>query len=89
MIQRHGCHKHRPHPEVRALARLEGWLHALVTASFETPRKGAAPQDDELLCALHYGLFDRFPGVAEIMCRIDERDVGQRLREIPDLAPLA
>jgi hypothetical protein len=66
--------------------------------SFETPRKSAAPLaiaakplrgDDDSFCPLHHRFLDRFAGVAEIMRGIDERDVGQRLREIPGLAPLA
>jgi hypothetical protein len=39
-----------------------------------------------LLRALHHRLLDRLFGVAEIVRGVDQRDVGQRLREIPGLA---
>jgi hypothetical protein len=37
---------HRRHPEVRALARLEGWPQAPLFPSFEARRRRRAPQDD-------------------------------------------
>jgi hypothetical protein len=52
-----GRHKHRRHPEMLAAltASLEGWKQApRLRPSFETPRKGAAPQDDVGMCGTAY-----------------------------------
>src|SRR6266702_5994190 len=48
-----------------------------------------SPPSPLLLRPLHRRLFERLFGIAEIMSCIDQRDVGQRLREIAGLAPLA
>src|SRR5258707_10444712 len=37
---------HNRHPEVRALARLEGWAASASVRSFEARPRGLAPQDD-------------------------------------------
>jgi hypothetical protein len=38
----------RRHPEVRALARLEGWLQHVILPSFEARQRWLTPQDDGL-----------------------------------------
>jgi hypothetical protein len=59
----------RRHPEVRALARLEGWPLAPVAASFEARREERrAPQDDEtsrkkIPAAAQPGVRDKFRDV--------------------------
>jgi hypothetical protein len=63
------------------------------------PLRARAPQDEDqasgngrifdsspLLRALHHRLLDGLFGVAEIVRGVDQRDVGQRLGEIPGLA---
>src|SRR6266704_6335476 len=61
-------------------------FHTTPYRSEGRPSPAASPL---LLRPLHRRLFERLFGIAEIMSCIDQRDVGQRLREIAGLAPLA
>src|SRR6266436_2640251 len=67
---------------------IRNWALASSTP-YRSEGRPSPPASPLLLRPLHRRLFDRLFGIAEVMSCIDQRDVGQRLREIAGLAPLA
>src|SRR3954447_23522093 len=64
-------------------------IHVLWLAERRTWMPGTSPGMTTSLRALHRGLFGRPLRIAEIVRRVDQRDVSQRLREIAGLAARA